>query len=255
MHKYWRFCQARKNMSCLTVRQQKILCQLVQRYIQTAAPVSSLCLKKEKRFPYCSATLRIEMKKLTDKGFLQKEYYGAGRIPTDKGYRFFVDYLIGKKSCAGSFYEKKLRSLWRKIKREHRVEGRSLGELMVNLTRSFSLVKLDSENVFWKQGWHQILREPEFVDIAFVREFADFVEGCEKIIPFAITQEGVQVFIGGELNFIQPDFSVVGGRVGNSLFALLGPKRMDFKKNISFIHSLVDIYAHNKRQSKKSIFT
>ncbi|MDD4662220.1 MAG: heat-inducible transcription repressor HrcA, partial [Candidatus Pacebacteria bacterium] len=75
----------------ITDRQKKILNVIIEEYINSAEPVSSQILAHKFGFDLCSATMRIEMKNLTDLGFLEKPYISSGRIPTDKAYRIFVD--------------------------------------------------------------------------------------------------------------------------------------------------------------------
>lgn len=75
-------------------RRKKILEAIIQEYILTAEPVGSRTLSKKYQFGVSSATIRNEMADLEDMGFLKQPHTSAGRIPSDKGYRFYVDYLI-----------------------------------------------------------------------------------------------------------------------------------------------------------------
>ena len=78
----------------ITSRQGEILNRIIQDYIVLAEPVSSQLLEKKHKFGISPATIRNEMQKLTDSGYLSQPYTSAGRVPTDKGYRFFVDKLL-----------------------------------------------------------------------------------------------------------------------------------------------------------------
>lgn len=78
----------------LTKRQKVILDLLIREYIEKASPVSSQALEESYDFDICSATIRREMQFLTKEGFLYQMHVSGGRMPTDKGYRFFVDNLI-----------------------------------------------------------------------------------------------------------------------------------------------------------------
>jgi heat-inducible transcription repressor HrcA len=66
---------------------------IIREYVESARPVSSQYLGERYDFGICPASIRIEMQKLTDDGFLTQPHTSAGRIPTDKGYRLFVDQL------------------------------------------------------------------------------------------------------------------------------------------------------------------
>ena len=76
----------------LDKRKKRILQAIVEEYIETAEPVSSGNLVKE--LEVSSATIRNEMAELEKIGFLEKPHTSAGRIPSQKGYRYYVDELV-----------------------------------------------------------------------------------------------------------------------------------------------------------------
>ena len=78
----------------LSDRKKKVLQAIVEEYINTAEPVSSGSLAKNHGLNYSSATIRNEMADLEHIGFLDKPHTSAGRVPSDKGYRYYVDELI-----------------------------------------------------------------------------------------------------------------------------------------------------------------
>lgn len=80
----------------LTHRQQAILKALIEDYILTAEPVGSRVLAKKFAFGLSPATLRNEMADLEDEGLLRQPHTSAGRIPSDAGYRVFVDGLMDR---------------------------------------------------------------------------------------------------------------------------------------------------------------
>src|SRR5579875_1377622 len=75
----------------MTERQQHILSAIVEQYAEVASPVGSSLLAKV--FQVSSATIRAEMAELERLGFITQPHTSAGRIPTDKGYRFYVNEL------------------------------------------------------------------------------------------------------------------------------------------------------------------
>lgn len=77
----------------LTERQQMILRAIVEQYVQSAEPVGSRTLSKQQDFQLSSATIRNEMADLEELGFLDQPHASAGRIPSQKGYRYYVDHL------------------------------------------------------------------------------------------------------------------------------------------------------------------
>lgn len=81
--------------SSLTERQRLILALVVREYVRTIEPVSSGSLVENYRLDFSSATVRSEMAYLTQVGYLNQPYTSAGRVPTENGYRFFVQKLMG----------------------------------------------------------------------------------------------------------------------------------------------------------------
>jgi heat-inducible transcriptional repressor len=78
----------------LTERQKKILWAIVDDYITSAEPVGSRTVSKKKEVGFSPATIRNEMADLEEMGFLEQPHTSAGRIPSQKGYRFYVDHLV-----------------------------------------------------------------------------------------------------------------------------------------------------------------
>ena len=78
----------------LDKRKKKVLQAIVEEYINTAEPVSSNALTNIQGLEYSSATIRNEMAELEKSGFLDKTHTSSGRIPSEKGYRYYVDELV-----------------------------------------------------------------------------------------------------------------------------------------------------------------
>ena len=78
----------------LDQRKKKVLQAIVEEYVNTAEPVSSEKKKKKDELNYSSATIRNEMADLEKAGYLEKTHTSSGRIPSEKGYRYYVDELL-----------------------------------------------------------------------------------------------------------------------------------------------------------------
>ncbi len=74
-------------------RKEKILKLIIEQFIQTATPVGSQTLINEYNLPYSSATIRNEMSELEQEGYIEKPHTSAGRVPSSKGYRFYIEHL------------------------------------------------------------------------------------------------------------------------------------------------------------------
>src|SRR5579875_2933190 len=77
----------------LTDRQKLILSMIVEDYVRGAEPVGSRALSKHQEIQLSAATIRNEMADLEELGYLDQPHTSAGRIPSQKGYRYYVDHL------------------------------------------------------------------------------------------------------------------------------------------------------------------
>ena len=221
----------------LTKRQEKILTDIIEEYIESAKPVGSLTLERKSDFEICPATIMIEMQKLTDGGYIFKPHTSAGRVPTDKGYRFFVNNLLEKSfkkdfDFEELFEQDSLRALQSVIRH------------MASLSSSLALGYLPHEKILLKEGWEDVVREPEFREEDFAFNFAEAVKSIEKEIGDFELDSGLNVFIGKENPLPKArQISTIMARCKfpdeEVFLAIVGPKRMSYDKNINYLKSLI----------------
>lgn len=142
----------------LSERQEKILNMLVKEYIDHAEPVSSLHLKKKCGLSISPATVRNELQQLTENGFIVQPHTSAGRVPTNKAYKYFVDKLFGNEaaSAQGSgepkqemeledFIVKEIKEAREKIEQEIRL-AHDLTKSLTNISSTLRYTKLQSKD-------------------------------------------------------------------------------------------------------------
>ena len=123
----------------LTDRQLLILRAIVDDYIKTAQPVGSRTLSKRDDVTFSSATIRNEMADLEEMGLIEKPHTSAGRIPSELGYRFYVDHLIRPESISPQ-EAKALKSLFAHSVNENDRLIRHTADLLSELTHYTTLV-------------------------------------------------------------------------------------------------------------------
>ncbi len=221
-----------------TERQNQIITALVEEYIRTAEPVSSKFLAEKYDFGICPSAIRIELQSLIKDGFLEQPHISSGRIPTDKAYRFFVDNLLEEKE------NEEIDELVEDLKGGNGLKMASiLTKFLADTSSSFTIMHLYKEGLTLKEGLDELFKEPEFNDKDFISSFAGFLENFEKNIEKIDMGSGVRVFIGKEnpmprarnITLICAQCNFPNER---AVISILGPKRMDYHKNISLINSL-----------------
>ena len=228
-------------------RQEKILKIVIKEYIKTARPVSSFDILKKYDMRVCSATLRNDMFFLTRSRFLYKPYSSSGRVPTTKGYKFFVERIQDDSSnkgrrniLASEIYQ------WNK----RQIAVNHLLEYLSSLASGLLVGYLPDQNLILEQGWKKVLFEPEFKEekclAEFVKTIYDFEENIERV--FQKIKGDLEIFIGKDnpinrtdnFSFILCRPSIEKGR--DYLFALVGPKRMPYQRNISLMRQVSEIF-------------
>ncbi|MCP8616916.1 heat-inducible transcriptional repressor HrcA [Salirhabdus salicampi] len=127
----------------LTDRQLQILQVIVNDFIHTAQPIGSRAISKKDDVSYSSATIRNEMADLEDMGFLEKTHSSSGRVPSEKGYRFYVDHLMSPFNIS---------------KQEAHLIQKAFGERMLELER---IVKKSAQVLSDLTNYTSIILGPE----------------------------------------------------------------------------------------------
>lgn len=133
----------------LTDRQKRIFSIIVDSYVETAEPVGSRTIAKRYDLDLSSATIRNEMSELEEAGFITHPHTSAGRVPTDLGYRYFINYLLRKETVS--------QQLASDISNEFQKEMEGLDDLLEKATRVLSALTGETSIVIY----------PEMKDLIF----------------------------------------------------------------------------------------
>jgi transcriptional regulator of heat shock response len=230
-------------------RQQQILEYVIELYVKTAEPVSSFDLLEEYELGFSSATIRNELLSLEKEGFLMQPYTSAGRVPTDLGYRYYVNRMKQKEAILTE-YAHYTTSLLESLK-DMREINLKLKMLLLKISEYSGNVTLGktSDEVIFEEGMNRFLTQPYFSSLDFVREaLADLEEAKERIDDIAdLTHTGSYQLYIGEENPISSlrNYSVIVGkcRIDNDeegTIVMIGPKSMEYQKNIALIEYIID---------------
>lgn len=180
----------------MTDRQKKILSAIVEQYAEVASPVGSSLLAKV--FGVSSATIRAEMAELECLGFIHQPHTSAGRVPTDKGYRFYVNLLsegIGQILPAGRA-EKALAARVQHGGAPDRMI-RNAVDTLVELTHNLGLATIG--NQLYMSGLSNLFGQPEFMSgHQEVQQVARLLDNLEPWLREAAPNEPLSVYIGAE---------------------------------------------------------
>ncbi|HEY5442867.1 MAG TPA: transcriptional regulator [Candidatus Saccharimonadales bacterium] len=180
----------------MTDRQQKILSAIVEQYAEVASPVGSTLLAK--LFDVSSATIRAEMAELERLGFISQPHTSAGRVPTDRGYRFYVNNLTQATDMRPLSEGRAERALAARVQHAGAPERmiRNAVDTLVELTHNLGLATIG--NQLYISGLSNLFGQPEFIGGAQVQQVARLLDNLEPWLREAAPNEPLSVYIGSE---------------------------------------------------------
>jgi heat-inducible transcriptional repressor len=220
----------------MSERQAKLLAAIIEQYAEIAAPVGSVLLAK--LFGVSSATIRAEMAKLESMGYITQPHTSAGRIPTDKGYRTYVNSLTLGHSAedrAARVIEARVNS---NVARADQAIRQAVDSL-VELTHNLGLATIGDQ--LYLSGIGNLFSQPEFIGGENARDVARLLDNLEPWLREATPNQPLNVFIGSE--------NPIGRNTGVSLIisrfrspfsddsyiGILGPTRQSYARVMDLV--------------------
>ncbi len=221
----------------MTPRQAKILQAIVEQYAEVASPVGSSLLAKA--FDVSSATVRADMAALERLGYIDQPHTSAGRVPTDQGYRYYVNNMADMVEKPGT--ERANRALSARVQSGGQPELtiRNTVDTLVELTHNLGLATIGPE--LYMSGLSNLFGQPEFMHPGQVQEVARLLDNLQPWLNEAAPNQPLSVYIGHE--------NPIGRTAGASLIisrfrspfsdssyiGVLGPTRQSYRDVMSLV--------------------
>ena len=221
----------------ITERQRQILSQIIEEYAETASPVGSVTMAK--LFKVSSATIRAEMVRLEALGLIAQPHTSAGRVPTDAGYRYYVNHL--DEASNDSSLERGTHAIEVRVSSQSQADAaiRRAVDSLVELTGNLGLATIGGQ--LYLSGISQLFTQPEFMDTRRVQAVAKLLDNLEPWLREAAPGEPLNIFIGqenpigrnSEVSLIVSKFrSPFSDR---SYIGVLGPTRQNYSRVMSLV--------------------
>ncbi len=181
----------------MTDRQIQILAAVIEQYAEIAAPVGSVTLAK--LFGVSSATIRSEMARLEEMGMIKQPHTSAGRIPTDQGYRFYVNSLTEADAAQPPLLDRSARAIEARVNTHgDRADRaiRSAVDSLVELTQNLGLATIGDQ--LYINGIGNLFSQPEYTQGNHTQAVARLLDNLEPWLREAAPNEPLNVFIGAE---------------------------------------------------------
>lgn len=219
-------------MDDLTPRQTEILKTIIAQYTDKGEAVGSEILDKKYNLGVSPATIRNEMVELSKKGYLKKEHFSSGRVPTAKAFRFYINNLMQEKELSTTDEVSYKNDVW-----DHKHD---MSELLQTATRVLArrtgllaVTTTDRGDIYYF-GINNLLANREFQDITEARSiFSRFDEDafCNSVLQELARIENELLFMFEEQDSASISASVFGefkGKHINGAIGVMGPRRMRY---------------------------
>lgn len=225
-------------------RQEHLLKHLVRLYIASADPISSSALVgMDDELDVSSATIRNEMAFLEEEGYVKQPHTSAGRIPTEKGYRFYVDNFLEMRTVLKEA-EKRLQEATT-VEVAERVIKR-VAKTLAELTHEAVIISLDEDDVYYT-GLSYLLSQPEFHTREQVAYVSQLLDSCEQVMSefsnMAASDEA-HILIGQENPFGE-SCALVISPLQRGFVGVLGPMRMDYDYTLTLMNRAAQLLNSN----------
>lgn len=233
----------------MTERQREILFAIIEEYAELATPVGSVTLAK--LFDCSSATIRAEMVKLEQMGYIMQPHTSAGRIPTDAGYRLYVNSLqedfdhdsdapkkLERSNAQG---DRTTKALATRIQAQTRADYaiRTAVDSLVELTGNLGLATIGDQ--LYISGFGGLFAQPEFIQNAQVQAVGKLLDNIKPWLQEVQPNEAINVYIGSENPVGKAsNVSLIISRFHSpysdrSYIGVLGPTRQSYKRVMSLV--------------------
>ncbi len=224
-------------------RQQNLLKIIVKEYIKTAEPISSGLLVRKFKLPYSPATVRNEMVKLKEEGYIHQPHTSAGRVPTEKAYKFYIANFLSERIPARQIEIKKNNEQSLSSQGGPALSGKQIAKELASKT-GLAVFWAEDEDDLHYTGISNLLSQPEFIETQQAISVSKSIDDIEDIITsmFSFINNEPQILIGEENPFNTTCGSViVKYRHGNhtGMFGIVGPMRMDYEQCLRLINYII----------------
>jgi heat-inducible transcriptional repressor len=217
----------------LTPRQVDILKLIVREYIDNAEAVGSETLEKKHDVGISPATIRNEMAAMVKLGYLSKPHTSAGRIPTTKALKLYINELMREKEVSVADEVQAKEHVW-DLRAQEEKFLRGVTRDLAQKTRALAVTTTDDGDIYYS-GYANILETPEFYDIDIAKNLLSILDSavCFDLITKRIENE-LGVFLGDELgsDMYRPYsfvFSKFHTKNINGSIGVVGPARIRYE--------------------------
>jgi heat-inducible transcriptional repressor len=217
------------NPPTMNTRQKELLFNITKEHIDSARAVGSKFLVDKYNMDVSSATIRNDMAELEREGYIMHLHTSAGRIPTELGYKYYLENFLDK---TGVIERESGRAI-DLAKKEGEIKG--MAKKIAELSNSAVVVAITKNDLYYT-GISNLFSQPEFADFDLIYNLSSVVDHLDEVIEEIYDSiDETQIRIGKD-NPFSADCASILSKMEGMMFGIIGPIRMDYEKNLGLIN-------------------
>jgi len=225
-------------------RLQDMLGRVVESAIQTGEPVGSQYLVERYKLNISPATVRNYLAELEECGYLMQPHTSSGRIPTEKGYAYYIESIMRPRMLS----KKEINELHASL--EHTQEDnrriKSLAKTAADLAQNAVVVGLNEADSYYT-GLSNLFTQSEFKDWSRIVSMSDILDRLDDVLIELRQQQYSKptILIGSQCPFGSMCGSVIISLSPNAMLCILGPIRMDYSLSVALLENIQSVFNQN----------
>lgn len=222
-------------------RKSAILSAIIKEHINTGQTVASKAVVDNYGFSLSPATIRNEMMDLEKEGYIHQPHTSAGRVPTEKGWKFYIENFL-KDIDLPKKHKNFLKDVLKVSGLSYESMIKDVAKNLAELSKDAVFVGFSSDN-FYYTGLTNLFRQPEFHKLDLVCQVSSVVDHLDEVIKNMFNEvagsDETKIFVGSENPFGKECGSILSryqyGQKESGVFGILGPMRMNYENNLALI--------------------
>ncbi len=221
-------------------RLKQLFALVVEDVIETAEPVGSQSLVEKHQLEVSSATVRNWFAQLEEQGLMMQPHTSSGRIPTERGYRLYVDELLDRRPLGKRDRQELEQIAADQTDRARRIKV--IAKRIAEISGNAIVVGLGEADTYYT-GLSQLFAQPEFRDWNRMVSLSQILDRLDEVLNAVRRTRFDQpvVLIGQQCPFGSACSSMMFTLEDGTLFGVLGPMRMDYRRGFALLSTIQEL--------------
>lgn len=210
--------------------------RIFREYVDSAEPIGSNFLVNKYKLDLSAATIRNDMAELENRGLIVQPHTSAGRIPSEKGFEYFINNYLDKTKEPLTKDREALDKANLAVKKgDQQIKFKNMAKAMAELGKTAVVVGFAKNDVYYT-GIANLFSQPEFANIRVIYDLSEVIDHLDEAVARVFEDiEETEIKIGRK-NYFDVHCGSIVTKIDNCLFGMIGPMRMDYERNYGLIN-------------------